>query len=402
MLVQSHGTVKTGDTQAQRHFPPALQPAGPIPNTLTFRCKPQFQSLHSNAELSRSKTFPMAIHFHNRRAAQIENDCLRITVTVEGGHIAEILDKQTGISPLWIPRWPSIEPSTYNAANHPEYGDGPESHLLSGILGHNLCLDMFGPPSPDELAAGMTAHGEANVTAWDIDASDASLVARCVMPVAQLAFERSLRVAGHRILIEERVENLSTLDRPMAWTQHVTLGPPFLEPGSTQFRVPATRSRVLGGQTDFTWPMVPRAGRAHENLELYSPAGPAGGYSAHLLNPAEPTAWFVAYSPSMQLAFGYVWSRSDFPWLGIWDENCSRHQPPWNGHEMTRGMEFGVSPFPETRREMLERRTLFDTPCYRWLPARGTLKVEYWAAIRHATTIPESREQFEVLVQHGN
>ena len=26
--------------------------------------------------------------FHNRRAAQIENDGIRVTVTVEGGHIA--------------------------------------------------------------------------------------------------------------------------------------------------------------------------------------------------------------------------------------------------------------------------------------------------------------------------
>ena len=342
----------------------------------------------------------MTLRFHNRRAAQIENECVRITVTVEGGHIAEIFDKKAGISPLWIPRWPSIEPSTYMSAQHPEYGDGPESHLLSGILGHNLCLDMFGPPSAAELAAGMTAHGEGNVIAWDVNVEDASLVARCVMPVAQLAFERSIRLAGHKIMVEETLENLSTLDRPIAWTQHVTLGPPFLEPGLTQFRVSATRSRTPDG-VDFAWPMAPRAGGKQENLELYSPADHAGGYSAHLLDPQQEHAWFIAYSPSLKLAFGYVWSRHDFPWLGIWDENCSRRQPPWNGREVTRGMEFGVSPFPETRREMLERRTLFDTPCYRWLPARGIVNVEYWAAIRQAMAIPESRQAFAALVEPG-
>ncbi len=341
----------------------------------------------------------MTLLFHNRRAVQIQNDQIRVTVTVEGGHIAEILDKKTGISPLWIPRWPSIEPTTYTPADHPEYGNGPESHLLSGIMGHNLCLDMFGPPSDDELAAGMTAHGEANIIAWELEASDACLSARCVMPIAQLTFQRTLRLTGCRVLIEERVENPSPLDRPIAWTQHVTMGPPFLERGLAQFRVPARRSRSLGGETDFVWPFAPRSSGKPENLEVYSPADHAGGYSAHLLNPREDKGWFVAWSSSLKLAFGYVWNRADFPWLGIWDEYQSRQQPPWNGREVTRGMEFGVSPFPETRREMLERHILFDTPCYRWLPARGVLSVEYWAAIRYSDTVPDSQKSFAALMQ---
>ena len=28
-------------------------------------------------------------------------------------------------------------------------------------------------------------------------------------------------------------------------------------------------------------------------------------------------------SPASKLAFGYVWRRADFPWLGIWEENHS-------------------------------------------------------------------------------
>ena len=51
--------------------------------------------------------------FRDRRAVQIESDALRVTVLVEGGHIAEILDKQSGVNPLWTPPWPSIEPSSY-------------------------------------------------------------------------------------------------------------------------------------------------------------------------------------------------------------------------------------------------------------------------------------------------
>jgi hypothetical protein len=336
-------------------------------------------------------------HFHNRRAVQLENDALRITLTVEGGHIAEILDKKRDVNPLWVPPWPSIEPSSYCRDRHPEYGADAESKLLSGIMGHNLCLGLFGPPSPDEAAAGITVHGEANVLPYEIVPFRDGVVARCTLPVAQLNFERRLRVEGRRVLIAETVENLSALDQPIAWTQHVTLGPPFLESGSTQFRVPATRSRTLEDSTEFGWPHRP-APESHRDLRVFTGEKPSGGYTAHLLNPAEPRAWFLAWSPASRVLIGYVWQRSDFPWLGIWEENCSRVNPPWSGRTITRGMEFGVSPLPETRQEMIDRKTLFDTPCYRWLPAKRSLSVEYYAAVLQTDAIPETFVQFEAAV----
>ena len=60
--------------------------------------------------------------------------------------------------------------------------------------------------------------------------------------------------------------------------------------------------------------------------------------------------------------------------MGIWEENRSRTHAPWNGKTIARGMEFGASPMPETRREMIERGRLFGAPCYRWLPAKSRSK----------------------------
>jgi len=313
------------------------------------------------------------IRFQGRRAIRIENDCVRLTVTVEGGHIAEILEKKSGVNPLWIPPWTSIEPSVYSAAQHPEYGVGAEAKLLAGILGHNTCLDLFGPPSADEERAGITVHGEASVLPYELQADGSGLIATCTLPVSQLAFERRFELDGPKIRIVETVENLSALDRPIAWTEHVTLGPPFLEPGVTQFRAP-------GEPKDF---------------ETYTDVPASGGYSTHLLDAHREEAWFFAYSPTSKVLLGYVWRRSDFPWLGVWEENCRRKQAPWNDRTQARGMEFGVSPFPETRREMIERQTLFDTACYRWLPARARLAVNYYTAIGQAAAIPETIEEFE-------
>ena len=110
------------------------------------------------------------------------------------------------------------------------------------------------------------------------------------------------------------------------------------------------------------------------------------------MDPRRGTAFFVAFSPVSKLAFGYVWKTADFPWMGIWEENHSRTAPPWNGDAMTRGMEFGVSPFPESRREMVARPSMFDTPAFRWLTANGRIVVEYWVVMQTADEIPESLE----------
>src|ERR1041385_3487157 len=106
------------------------------------------------------------ITYRNRQAVQMENDALRVTVLLEGGHIAELLHKATGVNPLWTPPWPSIEPSSYQATKHPEYGVNAESKLLAGLMGHNLCMDIFGGPSEEEAAAGIAVHGEASVAPY--------------------------------------------------------------------------------------------------------------------------------------------------------------------------------------------------------------------------------------------
>ena len=108
------------------------------------------------------------------------------------------------------------------------------------------------------------------------------------------------------------------------------------------------------------------------------------------MDPARDEAFFVAFSRSAALAFGYAWRRADFPWMGIWEENHSRTAPPWNGRTVTRGLEFGVSPMPETRRQMIERGPLFGTPTFRWIPGRRRIEVDYRAVLRRAERVPES------------
>jgi hypothetical protein len=120
--------------------------------------------------------------FKRRRSARLEKDMLCVTVLEEGGHIAEVLDKRVGVSPFWIPHWTSLEPSDFSPHQDSNFGTGADAKLLAGIMGHNLCLDLFGAPSPEEAVAGFTVHGEASVGRYDITESSGQLLQRMTLP----------------------------------------------------------------------------------------------------------------------------------------------------------------------------------------------------------------------------
>jgi hypothetical protein len=339
--------------------------------------------------------------YRNRKAVSIENEDLRLTVSIEGGHIAEVFSKAAGINPLWTPHWTTGEPSEFGPAQEAIFGHGVEAKLLYGILGHNLCLDLFGGPSEAEAAAGMTAHGEGSVLPYEIREDGNTLRCRLHMPLAELDFERTITLHGADVLVHERVTNLTAMERPLAWTQHVTLSPPYLDPATTQFRMNADRAAIIEGDLGeaayleagrkFAWPHAPLAdGKGTHNLQNMKPQAPASSYAALRMIQAAPSVAWTAWSPASRLAFSYVWKAAEFPWLGIWEENRSRSFKPWNNAGVARGLEFGTSPFPESRRAMVERGRLLDTPTYRWLPALGELTATYWIRTAVTDSIPET------------
>jgi hypothetical protein len=343
---------------------------------------------------------PKTMKFQNREALQLETKELRVTVLKEGGHIAEILHKKSGINPLWIPPWSSIEPSQYDARLHPQYGLNVESKLLSGIMGHSLCLDIFGPPSNEELGQGISVHGEASVASYAGAVQDRQLCLSSVLPHSMLRITRVIHLDDDelRVRIRESVHNLSSGVRPIAWTQHVSLGPPFLEAGATQLALRPERSRVFESEgfdsgglvrgADFDWPYAPRLGGDVADLRVFAGNARTSSFTAHLMDRSSNVASFTAYSPSAHVLFGYEWDRRDFPWLGIWEENKSRQNQPWNGKTVACGLEFGVSPFPEGREKMVQRETLFGASAFRWLRGLERVSVEYSAFIGQAQCFP--------------
>jgi hypothetical protein len=329
-----------------------------------------------------------------RSGFRIESAWGHVSVLEGGGHICELVSRKHGaVNPLWRPTWRTIDPSTYTPRKHNRvYGPPPEGRLLAGIAGHSISFDYFGPPSPEEIAAGHNTHGEAPVVDWRRQPIPEGLTPTLAydanLPLAQMRLRRviSLDRVQPVVYCEETAFNLATFDRPISWNHHVTFGPPFLESGVTLFDMPATRSKVcpatfskqmsIEPDAEFRWPKAPKQKGGPLNLRT-TETGRFGHYTAHLLDPALQTAFIAVCNPRLRLLVLYLFNRLEFPWVGNWEESYSRSRVPWNGREFCRGFEFSTTPFPIPRRETVAQGKLFDEATYIWLSAKSIARRRY-------------------------
>jgi hypothetical protein len=96
-----------------------------------------------------------------------------------------------------------------------------------------------------------------------------------------------------------------------------------------------------------------------------------------LLDPSLEIAFVSACNSRLGLLVIYAFRRSDFPWVGNWEEQNNRAAAPWNGETFCRGLEFSSTPFAIPRRESIDQGPLFGQPTYRWLPAKSSVSVRF-------------------------
>ena len=337
---------------------------------------------------------------HGRDAYILENARIRVAALRGAGHIAELRlksdDPKVSVNPMRVPHFPTIEPWEYDPAKHDSvYGNGTNKILMSGYMGHLLNFPTFGPPSGEEAANGLGNHGEALTQEWKLDRVDADDEAVVMMysarlPRTEYRVGRALTLPADEtvVYVEEWAENLTDFDRPAMWVQHVTFGPPFVEPGKTVLDCSCTRGEVRGSDAanslaggEVIWP----DGRAQDgeatSLRTMQPKANAGTYVGLQMDPGREMSWFTMYHEDLGVLVGYVWRTADFPWIGDWQENGRNKQLPWEGKVKARGMEFGTTPFGGPMRDVVSSGELYGTPVYRWMPGRARQTVRYVAFV---------------------
>lgn len=314
--------------------------------------------------------------FEGYPAVVLGNDKIEVTVLTVGATIASVLLQSDGskLNPLWNPK--------RVAAGRPsEFGNSPG-------FGHFVCVDGFGPVSPEEHAAGIPEHGEAHRVAYDVlqqsrKGSVQTLKLKTRLPLVQESLTRTVQlVDGENVLtVTTELENLLSFDRAVNWAEHATIGPPFLERGKTVVEMPAARASTrahtpegylphrLASFREFKWPMAPGI---DGTLIDVRPAGieVSGDHTTCLLRQNPPIAFVTFQHPEMHVLLGYVFRTQEFPWVQNWE-----HYP--GDGQLARGLEFATQPFDVPRREVMGTGTFFDVPTWRLLPAKTSISSKF-------------------------
>jgi hypothetical protein len=309
-------------------------------------------------------------------ALDLSNDKLSLTIFPEGGAFVQLIlhDDAEKISPFRNPMRFARES-----------GQKPPNNFYRG---HFVCVDGFGPVSPEERAAGLPMHGEAHAKPWQMISSEKkgntlSVTFVVNLPLAEESFTRTIRIAdGENIIwVDSELQNLLAFDRPVFWAEHATIGSPFLEAGKTVVDMPAERSRtrsypqepagyrLIAGR-DFTWPLAPGKNGATIDLRAAPLQAGTGGHTASLMNRSRKHVFVTALHPGKRLLTGWMFRREDYPWVQNWESYPSNSM-------LARGLEFGTQPFDLPRRETLQMGSMFDTPIFRILPAKSKIATSF-------------------------
>ena len=287
------------------------------------------------------------------------------------------------MNPLWIPPWPSIEPAEYDprrattrTAAAPTRSCSPPSWATTSVS--TSSADR--PTRKRRPDSASTAKPPSSRTRSS--AASERLTMQAPLPEARLHIERHIELRDRTVHVRESGRepvgdgSSGRLDRARHARPAV--------PREGRHRVPrlgdpleSLRGRLrTGGLSDRRGPSsTGRRRRARAavtaDLRVYTAADASSAFTTHLMDPAARArvlrrvlaahcGWRSATSGSSRTFRGWASGR----------RTAAAPTPPWNGQAVTRGMEFGVSPFPESRRQMIDRGRLFDVPTYRWIPAK--------------------------------
>jgi hypothetical protein len=341
------------------------------------------------------------ITFENQPALLLSNGALELTVLPQGSTFASVVlpDDPEKISPLWNPLRLAREAGQKN--------------LFDSALGHFVCVDGFGPPSPEEKAAGLPGHGEAHEAAFDVKVYSrengiTTLTLGTRLPLTQELFTRTVHmVDGENIVyVHSELESLLAFDRPAFWAEHATIGSPFLEPGVTVVDMPVRRAKTrpyqpsaaeglphrLPSDKEFLWPDAPGLHARKIDLRAAPARTNSGDHTTCLMDSSRKLVFVTALHPGKRLLLGYLFRPQEYPWTQNWE-----YYPP-NG-KLARGLEFSTQPFDVPRREAVQLNSLFGAPVYRWLPARSKIASDFLMFYAHT---PEGfRKVDDVRLENG-
>lgn len=257
--------------------------------------------------------------------ALLDNGNIRVVTELVAGAISS-LGRSNGPNLLAERLWSTPIP----ARGSTTYGDD-EADFLSDYQGgwHELFPNTGA--GCRVLGIHMPFHGDAARATWEVTSYQQDCITLRCPSRLPVVLERSMRLEGDSLLIDEQVINECALDVPILWGHH----PVFSATPETRIDLPGGTVRVDADwsppQGDLTpggtgtWPFAPSP-NGMTDLSII-PEGPAERlvYIDDL-----PATWAALRDPVTGSGVAYAWDRKTFPSVWMWLQRGGR-EFPWFG-----------------------------------------------------------------------
>lgn len=267
------------------------------------------------------------------RTVTLENEHLRVTVLPEkGADIVEIVDRTTGLDPLFKAPW-GLQPPGFP----PREGSDGRVFLQNYEGGWQ---ELFPNAQEEARYRGRTIpfHGEVASLAWSADRTDGGVTFSVDCRRTPFRLERTMALKGGALVLAETVTNRESDPAHFVWGHHCVVGPPFLEAGC-RLRLAATTlvtpeepwedtNRLEPGQRA-RWPHGRL--RSGGTVDLSLVPGPEAGTHDDVYVTGLSDGRVEVENPRLPLAFRLEWDARVFPWLVAWQPYGGASAMPLRG-----------------------------------------------------------------------
>ncbi|MCD9023531.1 DUF4432 family protein [Cohnella silvisoli] len=290
------------------------------------------------------------VTYHQMKTIVLENELVRIGILLDKGtEIFEFLYKPNDTDIMWLSANGVQNPNEYL----PTSPDGTSVFLDYYSGGWQEVFPNGGPPSTS-LGASFGQHGEVTNMPWEYtivedtqDKVTVEFTVRTKKTPFILRKRLSLTSGRCALTIEETVENLSAVEIPVMWGQHIVFGHPFLNKNSYieiaeavdviphDTPICSIGRRVQGNRTH-RWPLA--KSETGESVDL-SVLPERGTPSEMLYLHNFMAGLYKVVSPDKGISVAVQWDVSVFPYLWYWQEFGATTSYPWYGRHYNIGLE---------------------------------------------------------------
>ena len=287
--------------------------------------------------------------WNGMRLVTLENERLRVSVLPDkGADVVELRYKPADLDVLWHAPQPVSAPGSYI----PTVARAGGSFLDYYGGGWQEIFPSAGPATVYK-GAELGQHGEVALLPWDVRIAadtaariEVEFSVETVRTPFRLERRMILESGTSRLLLEERILNLGTVEMAYAWGHHPTFGPPFLTAGcciettAKRVTVPeamaglATRRLEVG---ESVFPLHAGTRGASERVDIV--LGQDAGTEDVIVLDNFAEGWCALRNPHLSLAATMVWDPRVFPYLWSWQVYGGSLEYPYFGRAYTLGLE---------------------------------------------------------------